>query len=87
MMKRQRFEWPGTRLKGDMGVSHPPDLENLPFRRAKVVLQCTFAGQISRLRIIGELLLLKVINGQQTKNFRRATSDTLKNLLKIQPCV
>ena len=43
-----------------MGVSPPPSFENLPFLRAKTVVQCTFTGQFSGPKIIGELLLLKI---------------------------
>ena len=43
-----------------VGVAHPsPNLEDLPFRRAKTLVQYTSAGQLTGRRIIGELLLLK----------------------------
>ena len=61
----------------------PPSLENLPFHRAKTVVQCTSAGQLTGPRIMGELLLLKKTS--QTKNARRATSDTLQNVVEVTP--
>ena len=49
----------GTELKGGMGVAHPSNLDNLPFRRAKAVVQCIYAGQLTGPWTIGELLLLR----------------------------
>ena len=46
----------GTKLKGVWG-SCSPNLENLPHRMAKTVVQCTSAGQLTGPRTIGELLL------------------------------
>ena len=42
-----------------MGMSHPHDFENLPFCRAKTVVQCISAGQLNGPTAIGQLLLLK----------------------------
>ena len=39
-------------------MSHPPNSKVLPFRRAKMVVKCTSAGQFTGKRTIGELLLL-----------------------------
>ena len=69
--------------EGDMGNELPPNLENLPFRRAKAAVQCTSAGKLTGPRAIGELLLLNARS--QTENVRRATSDSPKNLLKLRP--
>ena len=57
-----------------MGVAQPPNLENLPFRRAKTVVQCSSAGQPTGPKTIVELLFLKKTS--QTKNVRKATSLT-----------
>ena len=40
-------------------MSHPLNFENLPFSRAKTVVQCTSAEQLTGPRAIGALLLLK----------------------------
>ena len=49
-----------------MGASHPlPYLENLPFRRAKTVVKCTSAGQLTGPRTTGELLLLKKVTDEE----------------------
>ena len=73
-----------------MGVAHPlpPNLENLPFRRAKTAVQCTSAGQPTGPRTIGELLLLKEKENATDKNVHRATSHTSppQNLVKLRPC-
>ena len=45
-----------TKLKAGMGVSHPSNLENLLFCRAKTAVKCTFAGQYTGSKNIGELL-------------------------------
>ena len=37
---------PGTKLKGGMGVVHPPNLGKMPFRRAKGHKKIVFVGQI-----------------------------------------
>ena len=40
-------------------MSHPPTSKFLPFRRSKMVVKCTAAGQSTGQRATGELLLLK----------------------------
>ena len=52
---------------GGPGVSNSPSLEkNLPFCRAKTVIQCTSAGKFAETRAIVKLLLLR--KRSQTKN-------------------
>ena len=63
-----------------MGVNHP-NLDNLPFRRKKTVVQRTSAGQFTGSRTIGELLLLKKGKGHKQKNVRSAASDTPKKII------
>ena len=75
--------YPGTKLKEEIVPSHPPYPENLPFCRAKTVVQSIPAGLITGPRIIGELLLLKKTKQVTEKNFRRATSDAPKNLFSF----
>ena len=65
-------------------MSNPPNLEeDLPFRRAKLVVQRTFAGQFTEHRTNAELLLLK--ERLQTKNICRASSETPKIVMKSRP--
>ena len=47
----------GTKLKGGCGL--PSNLENLPFHRAKTVVKCTSAVQLTGPRTVCNLLLLK----------------------------
>ena len=61
------------KVKGHGGEA-PPTSTILPFRRAKMVLKCTSAGQFTGQRTIGELLLLK--KRSETRKSHRATSDT-----------
>ena len=63
----------------------PPSLEYLPFCRAKTVVKCASAGQLTRSRTIGQLLLLK--QNDTDKNFRRATSNTPKICQVMSPLV
>ena len=66
-------------------MSHPLyNLGNFPFRRAKTVVKCTSAGQLTGSRTTGELLLLKnghrqrILAGQALKpqKFSEVTSLT-----------
>ena len=50
---------PGMKLMRVWGVVNSPNLENLPFCKAKTVVQCTSAGQLTGSRTTGELPLLK----------------------------
>ena len=62
-----------------MGGDSPPT----SFRRAKMVIKCTSAGQSIGQRTAGELLLLK----KDKRKSHRATYDTplQKNLVKLRP--
>ena len=44
----------GTKLKGSVGLSHPPN-----FERAKTAVQCSAAGQLIGPRANGQPLLLE----------------------------
>ena len=54
---------------GGYGGGSAPNIENLPFRKAKTVVQSASAGHLTGPRTIGELLLLK--KKSQTKTFCR----------------
>ena len=55
-MKEKRLR---DETEGGYGRSDPPNLENVLFRRAKMVVQLTSARQLTGPRTIGEVLLLK----------------------------
>ena len=57
-------------LRGLYGGVSPPNLENLPFRKAKTVVQCTSAEQLAGPRSIGELLLLRAEKTSQTIEYQ-----------------
>jgi len=65
-----------------MGVSHTPNLDNLPFCRVKTVVQYISEGQLTGPKTIGQLLLP---NEEITdkKNYRRATSDTPPTFVEV----
>ena len=46
-------------VRGEWGWDTLPNLDNLPFRRAKTVVQCSSTGEITGPRTIGQLLLVK----------------------------
>ena len=66
----------GRNLRGYVGepLPNPPTSKNFPFRRAKVVVKCTSARQLTGQRTIGELLLLQ--KRRQKQKYSQETSDT-----------
>ena len=62
----------GTKLKGSMGLSHPPN-----FERAKTAVQCSSAGQLTGPRAIGQPLLLE--KGHRQEMFASQPLITPKN--------
>ena len=68
---------------GAWGESPPSTSKILPFRRTKLVVQCTSAGQLTGQKIIDEVLLLK--RRSSTRKSRRAISDKPQNLVKLLP--
>ena len=53
---------PGTKLKGVWGES-APDLETLPFRRAKMAVQCISAGKVTGPITVALLFSLVLFSG------------------------
>ena len=89
ILGRQRRRGKGLVTQGrnlwGYGGGSPHNLENMPFRRVKTVVECSSAGQRTGPRAIGELLVLKKQKTSQTKNVCRAASDTpQKKLLKFR---
>ena len=84
--QKTHYKTSGMKLKGAWGETHP-NLENLPLRRAKTVVQCISAGQSTGSRTFGQLLLLEKKVTDRT--FCRTTSDTHlspKKSLRLHPC-
>ena len=56
---------------------------HMPFRSAKMVAECTSAGQFTGQKTIGELLLLTTGKNRTDKISGRATYDTPKMFIEV----
>ena len=68
-------------LRRYWGGESLPSLENLPFHRGKMVIQCISAGQPTGPRTVGQMVLLEKV--QRQTSFCRAFLTSPSNLLKL----